>query len=97
MARYRTLTSFLEASNEGSFIRRDDVASRVLRARVWLGMVSPDGGYLPIAHFVSRRRAEVAAWLQGYGARSLGRNGFAHDRRRGLVFELDRVSVNELF
>jgi hypothetical protein len=60
-------------------------------------MVSPDGGYLPIAHFISRRRDEVAAWLQDYGAPRLGRDGFAHDCRRGLVFELDRVSVSELF
>jgi hypothetical protein len=97
MTRYKTLGAFLEASNEGSFIRREDVAPNVLQMRVWLGMVSPDGGYLPIAHFVSRRRDEVASWLRGCGARSLGRNGFAHDRRRGLVFELVQVSVSELF
>jgi hypothetical protein len=95
--RYRTLADFLEASNGGSFIRREDVAPRVLRACVWLGMVSPEGGYLPFAHYVSRDRADVTAWLRDMGARSLGRSGPAGDYRRGLVFELVQVSVNELF
>jgi len=95
--RYRTLGALIEASNDGSFIRREEVSPNVLQMHVWLGMVSPDGGYLPISHFISRRRDEVAEWLRGYGARKLGRNGFAHDCQRGLVFELDRVPVNALF
>jgi hypothetical protein len=95
--RYRTLTSFLEASNSGSFIRREDVSPRVLNAWIWLGTVSPEGGYLPSEHFVARERAEVAAWLREMGARGLGRSGPASDYRRGLVFELVQVSVNELF
>jgi hypothetical protein len=99
MARYRytTLEAFLEALNEERCIRREDVAPRVLRARVWLGMVSPEGGYLPSEHFVARERAEVAAWLREMGARGLGRSGPASDYRRGTVFELVQMSVNELF
>jgi len=97
MARYRTLGAFIEASNSGSFIRRDDVSPGVLGKSVWLGMISPEGGYLPVEHFISRRRDEVAAWLREAGARGLGRSGPASNNRRGLVFELDRVLVNALF
>jgi hypothetical protein len=99
MARYQyqTLRAFLEASNEGSFIRREDVAPNVLQKSVWLGMVSPEGGYLPFAHYASQSRADAAAWLREHGARGLGRSGPASDYRRGLVFELVPVSVNELF
>jgi hypothetical protein len=95
--RYRTLRAFLEASNEERHIRREEVSPNVLQMRVWLGTISPDGGYLPFAHYAARSRSEVAAWLRDMGAHNLGRDGFAHDRQRGLVFELDRVSVSELF
>jgi hypothetical protein len=99
MARYRytTLAAFLEALHEERYVKREDVAPDVLSQNVWLGMVSPEGGYLPFAHFAARSRAEVASWLREHGARGLGRSGPASDYRRGLVFELVPVSVNELF
>jgi hypothetical protein len=94
---YETLDELLLALNEERHIRREEVSPKVLQTHVWLGTVSPEGGYLPSEHFVARERAEVAAWLREMGARGLGRSGPASDYRRGLVFELDRVSVSELF
>lgn len=109
MKKIRTVREFCEANNEGRCISREDVAARVLQAKVWLGMVTASGaGYLPETHIVGRNRRDVESSLAEYAdtgdswgppkglLAEIRRTGSAEDPS-GALYECTQVFVSEMF
>jgi hypothetical protein len=96
MTTYRNMTAVAQALNEGALILSEDVAPALLDKPIWVGLVSPEGGYLPNTWIFGTRRADVAAGLREYGARGLGRRGPGYDCRRGMVYELGQHTLRSI-
>jgi hypothetical protein len=96
MTTYRNMTTVAQALNEGVVILSEDVAPALLDKPLWVGFVSPAGGYLPNTWIFGTCRADVAAGLREYGARGLGHRGPGYDCRRGLVYELERHTLRDI-
>jgi hypothetical protein len=96
MTTYRDMTAVAQALNEGAVILPEDVKPGLLDKPIWVGLVSPEGGYLPNTWLFGTRRADVAAGLREYGARGLGRRGPGCDYRHGMVYELEQHTLRSI-
>jgi hypothetical protein len=96
MTTYRNMTAVAQALNDGAVILPEDVAPALLDKPIWVGYVSPEGGYLPNTWLFGTCRADVAAGLREYGARGLGRRGPGCDYRHGMVYELERHTLRSI-
>jgi hypothetical protein len=96
MTTYRNMTTVAQALNEGALILSEDVVPALLDKPIWVGLVSPEGGYLPNAWIFGTCRADVAGGLREYGARGLGRRGPGYDYRRGMVYELEQHTLRSI-
>jgi hypothetical protein len=96
MTTYRDMTAVAQALNDGAVVLPEDVTPALLDKSIWVGLVSPAGGYLPNTWIFGTCRADVAADLREYGARGLGRHGPGYDCRRGMVYELERHTLRSI-
>jgi hypothetical protein len=96
MTTYRDMAAVAQALNEGALILSEDVAPALLDKSLWVGFVSPAGGYLPNTWLFGTCRADVAAGLREYGARGLGRRGPGYDCRGGMVYELEQHTLRSI-
>jgi hypothetical protein len=96
MITYRDMTAVAQALNDGAVILPEDVKPALLDKPIWVGFVSPAGGYLPNTWIFGTRRTDVAAGLREYGARGLGRRGPGYDCRRGMVYELEQHTLRSI-
>jgi hypothetical protein len=105
MSNIKTLSDFLDASNDGRYISYDDVPSRVQNAKIWQAIVSFPG-CLGDNFTIARNRehclSSIQYWLDEeneFSARyvrgQLRRNGICY-LRDGRVITLERISVYEI-